>query len=124
MGGIDIDQFLMEDDARSWGDLDFKLVNIGEDMELLEIGRTTLDEIHMIYENGIISDEGELNAFFDVPTSYSWFLENTTPYTNYREDEDYEGDDDEDCFFEERCLTKDEDHDFFNSEEISMHNKD
>ena len=124
MGGIDIDQFLMEDDARSWGDLDFELVNIGEDMESLKTGRTTLDEMHMVYENGIIPDEGKLNTFLDVPTSYSWLLENTTPYTHYCEDEDYERDDDEDYFSKEHCLTEDEDHDFFNSEEVSTHNED
>nr|POE64072.1 thaumatin-like protein [Quercus suber] len=145
VGGIDMDQFLMEDDDRSWEDSDFELVNIGETR------RTTLDEIHTVYENEIISDEGELNTsldvptsyswpsenttpythyreelntFLDVPTSYSWLPENTTPYTHYREDEDYEGDDDEDYSSEERCLTEDEDHDFFDNEEVSTHSED
>nr|POE44582.1 hypothetical protein CFP56_75766 [Quercus suber] len=126
-------------------DSDFELVNIGETR------RTTLDEIHMVDENEIISNEGELNTFLDVPTSYSWppenttsythyreelntFLdvptsyswlpENTTPYTHYREDEDYEGDDDEDYSSKEHCLTEDEDHDFFNNEEGSTHSED
>ena len=120
VGGIGIDQFLVEDDARSWGDLDFELENIGENMESLKIRRTTLDEMHMVYENGIIPDEGELNTFLDVPTSYSWLPENTTPYSHYREDEDYEGDVDEDYFSKESCLTEDEDHD---SEEVSTHNE-
>ena len=70
-------------------------------MESLKIGRTTLDEMHMVYENGIIpDDERELNTFLDVPTSYSWPPENTTPYTHYREDEDYKGVDDEDLLEE------------------------
>nr|POE67736.1 hypothetical protein CFP56_13880 [Quercus suber] len=69
-------------------------------MESLE-ARTTLNEIHMVYENGIIPGEGELNTFLDVPTSYSLLMENTTPYTHYHENEDYKGVDDEDCFSKE-----------------------
>ena len=55
-------------------DLDFK-------KKKKQTGRYTLNEIHMVYENEIIPDEGELNTFLDVPTSYSLLPENTTPYT-------------------------------------------